>query len=123
LTGIEDRQQIQIAIGNRIRQAREQLGITQEKLADLVGRNQRSISQLENGERNLPASDILIFADVLRVPIEFFYADLLPIVDTGQDADLTALLLAEFQRLPTPSLKQAAITLVRTLKEAILHPR
>ena len=48
-----------VGIGERIRRRREELGIKQEKLAELVGTNQQTISRIESGEtthsRYMPA--------------------------------------------------------------------
>jgi len=38
-------------IGRRIRTARERLGLSQEALATAIGRDQRTVSEYENGKR------------------------------------------------------------------------
>jgi transcriptional regulator with XRE-family HTH domain len=119
-THLADRDTIQTLIGKRIRQARERAGMTQETLAEKVGRNQRSISQIESATRLLPAADLLLFAQALGVSISYFFADVQ--VETTAGEDLAETLLKEFARLPTVTTRKAAIQLVRTLSEAVLNP-
>ena len=103
-------------LGSRIRQARDRLGLSQEDLATLVSKDQRSISEYETGKRRLSAIDLPIFAEALQVPIIFFFEG-----EIHQD-DLDYAMLAQLKRLPTPESKNAAIDLVRTLADTFdLH--
>lgn len=98
-------------LGARIRLAREKLGISQEELAIRVSRDQRAISEYENGKRKLAAADIPEFAQALHVNVLFFYEDIIELDDFDQA------MLAELNRLNSPEAKQAAIQLVRVLSE------
>ena len=60
-------------LGERIREARERAGISQEDLAVAVGKDQRAISEYENGKRKLSVTDLPMFARTLRVPLLYFY--------------------------------------------------
>jgi transcriptional regulator with XRE-family HTH domain len=93
--------------GARIRQARERIAMSQEQLADAVSKDQRAISEYENGKRKLSATDLPLFARALTVPVSYFYDDEIHI------NDLERLLLHEFQQLPSTEAKQAAIQIVR----------
>lgn len=56
-----------MTIGQRIRQKRLELGLTQEELADAVGyRDRSSINKIEKGNRNLMQADILALAKALK---------------------------------------------------------
>lgn len=60
--------------GSKIRQLREQAGLSQEQLAaklQLAGLNlnQKAISRIETGERVVPDFELLYFSQVLEVPI------------------------------------------------------
>lgn len=104
--------------GTRIRQAREQLGLSQEDLATLVARDQRAISEYENGKRRLSATDVPAFAKALDVPILYFYEG------EARLHDFDRAVLEEFHRLPTPEAMQTAIQIVRLLSETLgLHSR
>ena len=60
-------------IGFRIKSAREAAGWTQERLAELLGLNDRqSVSDLENGKRRLQADELVLLSDALGRDLEFF---------------------------------------------------
>ena len=61
-------------VGNRIRQARLDLGLTQEALAEAVSLTRTSITNIEKGRQNLLVHKLISFADALQVAP----ADLLP---------------------------------------------
>lgn len=55
-------------IGERIRECREKLDMTQDELAKLTGyRSRSSINKIEKGGNDLPQSKIVIFAKVLKI--------------------------------------------------------
>lgn len=102
--------------GARIRQARESSGLSQEELASLVSRDQRSISEYENGRRRLSATDVPAFAQALGVSILYFYE--------GETSlhDFDRAILQQFHQLPSPEAMQIAVEMVRLLSEALnLH--
>lgn len=121
MPGRNHTQAIRVAMGERIRQARIRAGLTQEELAAQLGRNQRSISQLENGERNFPASDMIFLAQELGVSILYFYEAMLDHPAESESLDLQNVLVEEFTLLPTLSAKKAAVQLLRSLRAAVLN--
>lgn len=55
-------------MGNRIRIAREQLGLTQDELARRTGYTSRSsVNKIEDGKVDIPQSKIQLFANALNV--------------------------------------------------------
>lgn len=70
-------------LGKRIRQAREKLGLSQDDLAERVGRDQRAVSEYESGKRRIYAHDLPTFADALSVPVVYFFRD----ADAADDKD------------------------------------
>lgn len=56
--------------GNRVKELRENLGYTQEELADLIGTNQREVSQYENG-RQPRAPRLARLAEVLETTTDY----------------------------------------------------
>ena len=54
-------------LGERVRKLRKKKGITQEKLAELIGRDPRTIVALEAGKRNPTLKTIQKIAKALKV--------------------------------------------------------
>lgn len=98
-----------IALGKKIRQAREQCGLSQEELASEMGLGQRAISELENGNRRLAVTEVPILASIIDVPLLFFFAE----DDSPNMRD--QLLLEQFQQLPSAQLQNMAIDILRLL--------
>ncbi len=103
----------QLELGLRIRRARERISMSQEALADAVERDQKAVSEYENGKRKLPATDLPTFARALGVPASYFLEGEFSVDDLDQ------LLLQEFHALPTPADKQAAIQAVRLISDTV----
>lgn len=53
--------------GNRLRQARRQVGLSQEELAHRAGLHRTYVGSVERGERNIALLNILTLATVLQV--------------------------------------------------------
>jgi repressor LexA len=99
-------------LGERIRKAREQLGLSQEDFAQRISRDQRAVSEYENGKRRISVTDLPTFARVLNVPLLYFFEGELELTD------LDRLLLEEFHRLSTPQSRQSAVALLRVFSDA-----
>jgi transcriptional regulator with XRE-family HTH domain len=56
----------------RLRQAREEAGLTQEEAARLLGRPQWFVSRSETGARRLDLIELANLARVYRKPLSFF---------------------------------------------------
>lgn len=100
-------------LGQRIRLARERLGMPQEELAAAIGKDQRAVSEYEHGKRRIAAVDLPRFAEVLQVPLLYFYEGEL------RPDDLDSALLYQFHRLSTAAARQKAIELLRVFTEAL----
>ena len=61
-------------IGERIKKRRIELGITQEKLADLLGVTYQQVQRYENGANRLNVENIQLIASILFVPVAQFFA-------------------------------------------------
>jgi transcriptional regulator with XRE-family HTH domain len=96
--------------GLRIRHARERLNLSQEELAGLIGKNQRSISEYENGAQRLAVTDLPRLAEALQVPLLYFFEE------EGAD-ELDSVLLEYFHRLANRETQAAAVQIVRILGE------
>ena len=99
-------------MGRRIRQARERRRLSQEELAGAIGKDQRSISEYENGRQRLAVVDLPELAAALDVPVRYFFED--------EDAptDLDEVLLEYFHQLSSRDAQLVAVHIVRVLAEA-----
>ena len=105
-------------LGARIREARERLGLSQDQLAELVSKDQAAISAYENGKRKLAAVDLPSFANVLQMPLLYFFEG-----DVSPD-DLDRAALQELHKLPTLEARRSLVEVIRILGEALnLHYR
>ncbi len=62
-------------VGIRVRQARLELGLTQQQAADQVGLNQQSWAAYESGKVNIPLDTLQRIVQVLQKPIEYFVVE------------------------------------------------
>lgn len=104
-------------LGKKIREAREQRGISQADLAQLIEKDQRSVSQLENGKRPISAVELLQLSKLLDVSLLFFYEGDL---DTN---DIDRLMMEQLERLPNETTRRTAVELVRVFCDAIENER
>lgn len=121
-------------VGGRVRLRRMLLGISQEKLGEQLGLTFQQIQKYEKGVNRVSASRLFDLAQVLRVPVQYFFEDL-PTGDRkdGVVADGFAEPRSEsyvvdflgsreglelnkaFSRLTNPVHRRAVIELVRSL--------
>ena len=67
---------IDVHVGNRIRLRRTLLGLSQEKLASMLGLTFQQVQKYERGMNRVGASRLWDIGKVLEVPINFFYEDM-----------------------------------------------
>jgi transcriptional regulator with XRE-family HTH domain len=103
----------QADIGNRMRQARERIGMSQKEFANAVNKDQTAISEYETGKRKVPAVELSIFARILGLPVSYFYDG-----DFQVDA-LDQLILQEIHDLPTPEAQQSVLQFIRIFSDSL----
>ena len=59
------------AIGRRLRNEREKLGLSRESFAELVGLSSYYVGQLERGERQMSLPVIIKISDCLRISLDY----------------------------------------------------
>lgn len=64
---------VDVLVGNRIRQRRALLGMSQTSLGKAVGLTFQQIQKYERGDNRASASRLYEFANVLDVPVSFFF--------------------------------------------------
>jgi transcriptional regulator with XRE-family HTH domain len=62
-------------VGNRVRLRRMLLGISQERLGEQLGLTFQQVQKYEKGVNRIGASRLWDLANVLEVPIEYFYQE------------------------------------------------
>ena len=74
---------IDLHVGNRVRQRRRLLGMTQQRLADAVRIRFQQIQKYESGANRISASRLWSLSKALDVPVAYFFED----VDEGSYAN------------------------------------
>jgi transcriptional regulator with XRE-family HTH domain len=59
------------AIGKRIREEREKLGLSREEFAEIIGLSDYYIGQLERGERQMSMPTLIKVANCLHVSLDY----------------------------------------------------
>lgn len=67
---------VDVHVGKRIRQRRWLIGMTQQKLADLVGIKFQQIQKYETGANRVSASRLWDIGEAMGVPVSFFFEGL-----------------------------------------------
>lgn len=75
---------IDVHVGARIRMRRLLLGMNQETLANALGLTFQQVQKYEGGANRVSASRLSAMAEILGVPISYFFGDL-----QQEDADLS----------------------------------
>ena len=65
---------IKIKIGNRIKELRKELGLSQEKLANICELDRTYVASVENGKRNISIINLEKIVNALGVSLEKFFA-------------------------------------------------
>lgn len=124
-------------VGGRVRMRRMLLGMSQEKLGELLGLTFQQVQKYEKGTNRIGASRLFDLARILGVPVQFFYDDA-PVSSEGElagagfadDADNSTEYVVDFLgsregielnrafvRITDPKVRRSIVELVRNLAE------
>jgi transcriptional regulator with XRE-family HTH domain len=107
-----------IAMGELIRKAREDAGLSQEELAELIYRKRLAVSEMENGKVEISAWVIPYLALNLKKPISYFYPDFIKEKITKDEIDpLEHELLIYFRDIWDDHIRRTAIQQIKVLSE------
>ncbi|MGE5504295.1 MAG: helix-turn-helix domain-containing protein [Actinomycetota bacterium] len=67
---------IDVHVGGRVRLRRTLLGMSQEKLGEMIGLTFQQVQKYERGANRISCSRLFDLARVLDVPVSFFYDDM-----------------------------------------------
>lgn len=73
-TGVPD--PVDIHVGSRVRMRRLFLGMNQETLAEALGLTFQQVQKYEGGANRVSASRLSAMAEILGVPVQYFFHDL-----------------------------------------------
>lgn len=97
-------------LGKRIRTERQNLNLTQEKLAEKVEVSEAYIGQIERGERNLALDTLVRLANSLGVTVDYLLKDSIEVDEDHSFHQLKQLLVKR-----TPKERQMALDVIRMM--------
>ncbi|HRX36055.1 MAG TPA: helix-turn-helix transcriptional regulator [Aestuariivirga sp.] len=123
---------IDVHVGNRIRMRRQLIGMSQEKLGELLGITFQQVQKYEKGANRISASRLYFTAKILGVPVQFFYDDLPGVEGHGglseareEDTILASLMNAEgvslakaFRDADSSTKRKLIATIARVIAES-----
>jgi transcriptional regulator with XRE-family HTH domain len=117
-------------VGSRVRMRRMMLAMSQEKLGDALGLTFQQVQKYEKGTNRIGASRLQQIANILQVPVEFFFEgapNLQALGPGAKDAPSTAYvsdflatseglsLTKAFTRIKEPKLRRRIVDLVEEI--------
>lgn len=116
-------------VGNRVRVRRMLLGMSQERLGELLGLTFQQIQKYEKGTNRIGAGRLYQIAQILSVPIDYFYegaearnvspptgAASPPVAEFLSSAEGLQLAMA-FMQIKSAKLRRRVVDLVRTMAD------
>ncbi len=115
-------------VGERIRQRRTLLGLTQEQLANALDISYQQVQKYETGSNRVSAGRLYEIAKHLDSDISYFFEDLEP---TSQSTPMphggrnrsTIELVRNFSEITDPQVRNAVSSLVKSLTDRAGRPR
>lgn len=125
---------VDIYVGKRLRLRRTILGISQEKLAEILGITFQQVQKYEKGINRIGSSRLFDISKALSVPIEFFfeeYSEAAPAVsnfslaednsnfeheDSSKSRETMTLVKAYYQ-ISDPKVRKKALELIKSLAD------
>src|ERR1700679_1629124 len=118
---------IDVQVGNRVRIRRMLIGMSQEKLGDLLGLTFQQVQKYEKGINRIGAGRLFEIARILDVPIDFFYDGVgtpsdglgearAPVMEFVSSTEGLQLSLA-FMKIKDPKVRKRVLDLVKSLAE------
>jgi transcriptional regulator with XRE-family HTH domain len=107
---------IDVHVGQRVRQRRTLLGMSQEKLAEAIGLTFQQVQKYERGANRVGSSRLFDLARVLDVPIAYFFEEMEANVAAKSPSRLMGVSESKLQPYaaePDPLAKRETLELVR----------
>jgi transcriptional regulator with XRE-family HTH domain len=121
---------IDAQVGNRVRIRRMLIGMSQEKLGDLLGLTFQQVQKYEKGVNRIGAGRLFEISRILGVPIDFFYEGaasaqepgfaesrnappVMEFVSTGEGLQLSL----AFMKIKDPKVRKRMLDLIKSMAE------
>jgi transcriptional regulator with XRE-family HTH domain len=115
-----------VHVGGRIRTRRMFIGMNQEGLAQALGLTFQQVQKYEGGANRVSASRLSQIADILGVPVSYFFADLTTGDMTAPKSRDSAMreqlqrpetieLVRSYYAIPDPAVRQQFLAMVKTV--------
>jgi transcriptional regulator with XRE-family HTH domain len=105
---------IDVHVGNRVRLRRTLLGMSQEKLGEALGLTFQQVQKYERGANRIGSSRLYDLANVLDVPVAYFFDDMADDISKASPRQIIGLAedpVASFEH--DPMTKRETLELVR----------
>src|ERR1700739_3122403 len=114
-------------VGNRVRIRRMLIGMSQEKLGDLLGLTFQQVQKYEKGINRIGAGRLFEISRILEVPVDFFYDGVgassdgmtetsAPVMEFVSSSEGLQLSLA-FMKIKDPKVRKRVLDLMKSLAE------
>ncbi len=103
---------VRVAIATRLRAAREQAGLSQGQVANLLGLQRPSISEIEAGRRKVSAEEVTRFAEIYNVSVSWLMEERSEVSDPAVE-----LAARELSKLKKEDL-DTVLNVLRTFRKA-----
>lgn len=128
----KEKNQIDVAVGKRVRMKRNLLEMSQEALAEKLGVTFQQVQKYERAANRISASKLYEISLALNVPISFFFEDVVVKADSvsGMAEPESGAFLADFyatpessklnvafQRIRNPTLRRQVAELAKTIAD------
>ena len=121
---------IDVQVGNRVRIRRMLIGMSQERLGDLLGLTFQQVQKYEKGVNRIGAGRLFEMSRILNVPVDFFYegvngavgqpasgeGDGAPVMEFVSSGEGLQLSLA-FMKIKDSKVRKRVLDLVKSLAE------
>jgi transcriptional regulator with XRE-family HTH domain len=106
---------VDVHVGKRVRARRLLLGMNQQKLAAALGLTFQQVQKYERGANRVSASRLSAIADVLHVPVSFFFIESHPDHDTRMEQPETIELVRCYYAIPDEQVRQQFLQMVKAV--------
>jgi transcriptional regulator with XRE-family HTH domain len=104
-----------VALGERIRRRRRELGLSQSALGGKLGITFQQVQKYENGANRVSASMLVKLSDALAMPVMQLLHDVDPAASPDDSESDAAHLMAAFGKIRSPEMRAAILTLIAGL--------